>query len=83
MSSVCDMSIVSFPDDNLGKSQWIFIKLGLCIDIVVLWLGLLMGKSCQILIELSAHDISRFSFLDDSFSNVSGFLSNLDCALTL
>ena len=31
-SSVC----ISFPDD---KSQWIFTKLGMCIDIVELWFG--------------------------------------------
>ena len=24
----------SFPDDNLNKHQWIFTKLGMCIDIV-------------------------------------------------
>ena len=24
----------SFPDDNLSKHQWIFPKLGICIDIV-------------------------------------------------
>ena len=25
---------ISFPDDNLSKHQWIFTKLGMCIDIV-------------------------------------------------
>ena len=27
--SIC----ISFPDDNLSKHQWIFTKLGMCIDI--------------------------------------------------
>ena len=27
-------SVFSFPDDNLSKYQWIFTKLGVCIDIV-------------------------------------------------
>ena len=29
-----DMSIFSFPDNNLSKYHWIFTKLSLCIDIV-------------------------------------------------
>ena len=28
------MSIFSFSDDNFSKCQWIFTKLGMCIDIV-------------------------------------------------
>ena len=28
---------ISFPDDNLNKLQWIFTKLGMCIDIVEIW----------------------------------------------
>ena len=27
-------SVFLFPDDNLSKCQWIFTKLGVCIDIV-------------------------------------------------
>ena len=27
------LSVFSFPDDNLSKCQWIFTKLGVCIDI--------------------------------------------------
>ena len=38
----------SFPDDNFNKHQWIFTKLGMCIDIQE-GLGLLMGKFCQFL----------------------------------
>ena len=26
-----------FPDDNLSKHQWIFTKLGMCIDIEEVW----------------------------------------------
>ena len=29
-----DMPVVSFPDDNLSKYQCIFVKHGMCIDIV-------------------------------------------------
>ena len=42
----------SFQDDNLSKHQWIFTKLGMCIDIVEIWSGL--GKFCQMFTELSA-----------------------------
>ena len=35
---------ISFQDNNLSKSQWIFTKLDMCIDIVEILLWLLMGK---------------------------------------
>ena len=57
-----------FPDDNLSKHQWIFTKLGMCIDIVDIWLGLLMGKFRQIFTELSAQDMPIFSFPNDNLS---------------
>ena len=59
--SVC-LSVFSFPDDTMSKCQWIFTKLYMCIDIVEIWLGLLMGKC------LSALDTSVFSFPDFNFS---------------
>ena len=34
----------SFPDDNLSKHQWIFTKLGMCIDIVDIWFGIANGQ---------------------------------------
>ena len=34
----------SFPDDNLSKHQWIFTKLGMCIDIVKIWFGIAYGQ---------------------------------------
>ena len=48
----------SFPDDNLSKQQWIFTKLGMCIDIMEIWFGIamLMGKFRQFFTELSARD---------------------------
>ena len=38
------LSIVSFMDDNLSKCQWIFTKLGMCIDIVEIWFGIANGQ---------------------------------------
>ena len=34
----------SFPDDTLSKLQWIFTKLGMCIDIVEIWFGIADGQ---------------------------------------
>ena len=30
---------ISYPDDNKSKLQWLFTKLGMCIDIVEIWFG--------------------------------------------
>ena len=35
---------VSFQDDNFSKHQWIFTKLGMCIDIVEIWFGIANGQ---------------------------------------
>ena len=40
LPSVC----FSFPDDNLSKHQWIFTKLGMCIDIMEIWFGIANGQ---------------------------------------
>ena len=57
----------SFPDDNLSQYQWIFTKLGMCIDIVEIWFGIANWQISSIS-ELSArHTIVagyyRFTFL--------------------
>ena len=44
-----------------SKYQWIFTKLGMCIDIVEILFGLLMAKFHQFLAELSACNTSVFS----------------------
>ena len=67
-----DMSVFSFLDDKFSKYQWIFKKLGVCIDIVEIWFKL-MGKFCQFFTGLSAHVTSIFSFMADNFRNISRF----------
>ena len=42
--SAQDTPIFSFSDDNLSKHQWIFTKLGMCIDIVEIWFGIANGQ---------------------------------------
>ena len=41
-------SVFSFPGDNLSKDQWIFTKLGMCIDIVEIWFGIANGQISSI-----------------------------------
>ena len=38
------LSIFSFPDDNFSKYQWIFMILGMCIDIVEICFGVANGQ---------------------------------------
>ena len=42
--SARDTPIFSFLDDNVSKHQWIFTKLGICIDIVEIWFGIANGQ---------------------------------------
>ena len=44
----------SFPDYNLSK--WIFTKLGMCIDIVEIWLGIANEQILVNFWQLSARD---------------------------
>ena len=46
--SARDTPIFLFPDDNLSKNQWIFTKLGMCIDIVEIWFGIANGQISSI-----------------------------------
>ena len=35
---------ILFLDDSMSKHQWIFTKLGMCIDIVEIWFGIAYGQ---------------------------------------
>ena len=69
--SVCP-SVFRFIDDELSKYQWIFIKRGMCIDIVEIWFGITNGQISSIF-ELSAchtivagHNRCMFLFLQEN-----------------
>ena len=47
LSYIC-LSVFLFPDDNLSKCQWIFTKLGVRIDIVEIWFGIVNGQISSI-----------------------------------
>ena len=39
-----DTPIFLFQDDDFSKRRWIFTKLGMCIDIVDIWMGIANGQ---------------------------------------
>ena len=61
-------STLSVAMDNFSKYQWIFTKLGMCIDIMEIWFGIAYGQITSILADLSSHHMKmagyyRFMFL--------------------
>ena len=70
------MPIFLFPDDNLSKHQWIFTKLGMCIDIVEIWFGIANGQissNFDGVICLCPY----FRFPGDNLSKCQGILTKL------
>ena len=54
-------SVFCFAYDNLSKHQWIFNKLGMCIDIVEIWFGIANRQiSSFFFTELSTQDTPIF-----------------------
>ena len=53
--SARETPIFSFPDDNLSKHQWIFTKLGMCIDIIDIWFGIANGQISSIFDGVICH----------------------------
>ena len=49
-----------FLDNNLGKYECIFTKLGMCIDILEIWFGIANEQISSILTEVSARHMSIF-----------------------
>ena len=62
-----DTPIFSFPDDNLSKHQWIFTKLGVCIDIKEIWFGIANGQISSMFTELSARDMIMAGYYSLTF----------------
>ena len=57
-------SFFSFPEDNLCKYQWIFPKLGMCIDIMEILFGIAGRPILSIFDRVFCPHISVFSFTD-------------------
>ena len=71
--------IFSFPDDNLSKHQWIFTKLGMCIDIVEIWFGIANAQISSIYLPETR---PYFRFWTITSVNNKGFSPKLLYALT-
>ena len=56
-------SVFSFPDDNLSNFQRLFIKLGVGMNIMEIWIGLLMNNVGQLFTELSAHELKKNTYI--------------------
>ena len=71
--SVIHLSVhILFLDDSLNKHQWIFTKLGMCIDIVAIWFGIANGQILPI-----------FSFPDDNLCKCQGILTKLGTCIDI
>ena len=66
-SSARDTSVFSFPGDNFCKCRWIFTKLGMCIDIVEVWFGVVTGLISSIFDRvICPWHVRIFFFSDDN-----------------
>ena len=80
--SVCP-SVVSFPGDNLSKCQLIINKLGVCIDIMKICFGVLVGQISSAFDSYLPAIRPHFHFRMITLVNIIGFSPNLVCALIL
>ena len=76
-SSVVGPSVFLFLDNNLNECLWISPSLVCALLLLTSGLGLLMGKFCQFLTELSTCNMSGFSFPDDNLSKYKWIFSKL------
>ena len=56
------MPVFSFPDNNFSNYQWIFAKLGMCIDIVEIYFGIANGQISLIFDGVICQDMPVFLF---------------------
>ena len=73
------------PDDNLSKCQWIFSKLGVCIDILKVWFWITIGQILSIFDSflVSARNISVFSSPDDNLSKYQWIFTKLGMCIDI
>ena len=76
-------SRISFPDENLSKHQWIFTKLGMCIDSIEIWFEIASGQTSSNFDSYLPETCPYFRFRTMTCVNVKVFLTNLVHALLL
>ena len=79
--SARDTSDFSFPNNSLSKFQWIFTKLGRCIDIVQIWFGIANGQIMQIFDRVS--DTSIFLFSGENLSTYQWIFTKLSMCIDI
>ena len=76
-------SIFSFPGDNFSKYQWLFTKLGVCINIVEICFGVADRQISSIFDSYLPGTRRYFHFWTITLLNINRFSPNLVCALIL
>ena len=76
-------SIFLFPDDNLRKCQWIFTNLGICIDILEIWLRIPNGQISLVFDKFSVHYAFMFSFQGDNLSKNQWIFTKLSLCIDI
>ena len=76
--SARDTTVFSFLDDNFTKYQWIFTKLGVCIDIVDICFGTAYGSISFIFYRVISRNTSVFYFQDNNLSKSQWIFTKFD-----
>ena len=80
--SACEMSVFSFLDNNFSKHQWIFTKLGMCIDIVDICFQVAKGQIPSFFDRVICPQYIRILLSGQKTCvYLNGFSPNLICAL--
>ena len=66
--SCTSIHLYFISDDNLSKCQWIFTKLGMCINIVEIWFGIANGQISSNFNGVFFLRHTQFSCPDDNLS---------------
>ena len=77
--SARDTSVLSFPNDNFSKYQWIWTKRGVCIDIVKFAIGQISSNFDSDICP----DTSIFSFLDNNLGKSQWVFTKLDMCIDI
>ena len=81
--SYLPVNVSMFLEDNLSNCQWIFTKLGRCIDTVEIWFGIAIGQILSFLKASSAHYMSIFLFPDDNWNKYKWILTKLGTCICM
>ena len=71
-----------FLDNNFSKYQLIFVKLGICIDIVAIWFGIANGQISSFLTVICLEKIHPY-FRTITSVKINEYSGNSACALIL